>query len=276
MIKESATSMKLSGQSRMSIAKSPVLLVVEDDEEARIEFLDLFIAGGIETVGAGDGIEALVLNERHRSIRVILADIYMPRMDGLTFVSELQRLNGKSTKAPRLIFLSGRRTFTDAITALRLQAWDFLSKPTPPKALLERVRTALAEDDNDNSSETAEAAPTPKTYRELVSSLLAERKAAQRHVHAELFSDPCWDMLLELYATVLDGKQTSLTGLCFAAGVPLTTATRRLDDLVTAGLASKTYDAVDRRRVIVGLTIEGRSRLESFLKITNGHAIRPA
>lgn len=252
----------------MDSAVSPELLVVEDDEAARSELAELFSAAGIGTVAAADGIEALVLSERYPSIRVVVTDVSMPRMDGPSFVAEFRRL-GNRTSMPRFIFISARQIFTDAVMALRLRAWDFLPKPVPPKLLLEQVRKALAEDGEETWGGGAPAPASESSYRDAVKSLLLVRKTLERYVHADLFSDPCWDMLLELYSASLDGKQAYLTGLCFAAGVPLTTATRRLEDLVSAGLVSKSFDPVDRRRVIVNLTPEGRSRLERFCQIMN-------
>ena len=212
---------------------SPALLVVEDDEDARSELVDMFTSGGIGTVAAADGIEALVLSERYQSIRVILTDIYMPRMDGLNFVGELQRLNDRGGM-PRLIFLTGRQTFTDAVTALRLRAWDFLSKSMAPGAVLDRVRAALADADNDPPKNGSTTSLTPQTYRDILRSLLAERKAARRHVHAELFSDPCWDMLLELYTTVLEGVDAALREANF--------------DMILYNLASRSGE--DRKSVV--------------------------
>jgi CheY-like chemotaxis protein len=248
----------------MNASQPPKILIVEDDEPSRIELIDMLEGEGWPAAGAADGVQALILVERHPSIRVVVTDVMMPHMDGLAFVTELQRLSTRP-RLPVVIFVSGRQTYTDAVTALRLGAQDFLAKPLSPRILVESVRRALVASQAPIAAPSAATAPAD-SYRGLVKTLIAARKVRGRTVNADLFADPCWDMLLELYAATLAGEETYLTGLCHAAGVPLTTATRRFEDLVASGLVSRTTDQADRRRTIVSLTPEGRRRLEQFLQ----------
>jgi CheY-like chemotaxis protein/DNA-binding MarR family transcriptional regulator len=250
------------GHEAMTAPEAPKILIVEDDEPSRTELLDMMEGEGWPATSAADGVQALLQVERRLSIQVIVTDVMMPHMDGLAFVTELRRLSLRA-RLPKVIFVSGRQTYTDAVMALRLGAQDFLAKPVEPRALLECVRRALAEWEMPAAS-SADGS-SAENYRSLVNTLIAARKVRHRTVNADLFSDPCWDMLLELYAATLAGEQTYLTALCYAAGVPLTTAIRRFEDLVTSGLATKMTDPIDRRRIIVKLTDEGQKRLEQFL-----------
>ena len=65
--------------------------------------------------------------------------------------------------------------------------------------------------------------------------------------------DPVWAMVLELCAAQLEGREISVTSLCLASGLPVTTALRRLDELERDGRIKRTPDKTDRRRVFVVL-----------------------
>jgi DNA-binding MarR family transcriptional regulator len=68
---------------------------------------------------------------------------------------------------------------------------------------------------------------------------------------APLFRDPAWDMLLELYAARGKGTKLSVSSLCYASGVPLTTAFRHLQRLEQYGLIERKGDCADARRCTV-------------------------
>lgn len=78
------------------------------------------------------------------------------------------------------------------------------------------------------------------------------------------FSDPAWDILLDLYTAHLAGRPISTTGLGLGGGVPQTTMLRHLNQLVGDGLAARVNDPSDRRRVFVELTEMGAKRMASL------------
>jgi DNA-binding MarR family transcriptional regulator len=90
------------------------------------------------------------------------------------------------------------------------------------------------------------------------------RGMRSRHFPTELFSDPCWEMLLDLYDAHLVGAEVTVTSLGAASGVPLTTALRRMDQLKVHGLIERIEDNEDKRRTIVRLTHAGLTAVESF------------
>jgi DNA-binding MarR family transcriptional regulator len=63
-----------------------------------------------------------------------------------------------------------------------------------------------------------------------------------------VFRDPAWDMLLDLLVAEEEGRQVTVTGLCHASGVPVTTALRHVDRLDELGLIYRTADPADKRR----------------------------
>ncbi|MDZ4380808.1 MAG: winged helix DNA-binding protein [Parvibaculum sp.] len=81
-----------------------------------------------------------------------------------------------------------------------------------------------------------------------------------------LFSDPAWDMLLDLTHARLSGKRVSVSSLCIASRVPATTALRRISDLVSEGLAARVRDEADGRRVFVELTEDGFARMGAYIE----------
>ena len=85
-----------------------------------------------------------------------------------------------------------------------------------------------------------------------------------------LFSDPAWDMLLDLTHARLSGKRVSVSSLCIASRVPATTALRRIGDLVSQGLATRVRDESDGRRVFVDLTEDGFTRMLAYIENVRG------
>ncbi|WP_404480232.1 winged helix DNA-binding protein [Novosphingobium sp. BL-52-GroH] len=88
----------------------------------------------------------------------------------------------------------------------------------------------------------------------LVRRIIRQRQLRARFLDGDLFADPAWDMLLDLTASRIEGKQVSVTSLCIAASVPPTTALRWIGQLVEAGLFVRVNDEVDRRRAFIELS----------------------
>jgi DNA-binding MarR family transcriptional regulator len=90
------------------------------------------------------------------------------------------------------------------------------------------------------------------------------RRRRSKYFASELFSDPAWDMLLELYAAELEQRRISTTGLSYAAGVPLTTGLRWIDVFIREGLIAKRCDPLDGRRVYIGLSANGVAAMSAY------------
>lgn len=73
-------------------------------------------------------------------------------------------------------------------------------------------------------------------------------------VSRDLFSDPAWDLLLELYAARLDHKRLSSSTMGLEAGIAQSTALRWLGFLASLGLIERKQDPTDKRRQWVALT----------------------
>ncbi|MER5637395.1 response regulator transcription factor [Kitasatospora sp. NPDC002227] len=118
---------------------APARLLVVDDEPALRDALESSLAfEGYEVLTATDGYEALDAVERERPDLVLL-DIMMPRMDGLTAV---RRMRSRGDTAP-VLMLTARDAVGDRVTGLDVGADDYLAKPFELDELLARVRALL-------------------------------------------------------------------------------------------------------------------------------------
>jgi DNA-binding MarR family transcriptional regulator len=81
-----------------------------------------------------------------------------------------------------------------------------------------------------------------------------------------LFSDPAWDILLELFAAHAEGRRVSISAAGLAANIPLTTALRWISALQREHLIERQDDPHDKRRSFVTLSETGiRSMQDYFL-----------
>ncbi|KTE33470.1 MULTISPECIES: hypothetical protein [unclassified Sphingopyxis] len=99
--------------------------------------------------------------------------------------------------------------------------------------------------------------PEERTIQRLrakaVRRMLRQRRMREQYFPADLFADPAWDMLLDLYAARLERQPVSVSSLCIAAAVPATTALRWIKTMTDAGLFLREADPHDGRRIFIGL-----------------------
>jgi len=91
------------------------------------------------------------------------------------------------------------------------------------------------------------------------------RRRRARYLSADLFGEPTWDILLDLYVAAREGRRVPTTSACIGAHVPPTTALRWLRILEMRGLVDREEDGRDGRRTFVRLTARGHTAMESFL-----------
>lgn len=103
--------------------------------------------------------------------------------------------------------------------------------------------------------------------QQLVRAIQAARRRRDALFAPELFADPAWDMLLELYALHLEQKRVSVSSLCIAAYVPPTTALRWVAKLEEERLATRAEDPMDGRRTWIELSAVGIERMERYFEM---------
>lgn len=121
------------------------ILVVEDEEAIR-EFVIINLErAGYEVTEASCGEDALKIYEEDDSFDVVILDIMMPGIDGITVCKALR----KKSLELGIILLSAKTQEMDKVTGLMMGADDYITKPFSPSELVARVdsvyrRVALA------------------------------------------------------------------------------------------------------------------------------------
>ncbi|MDP9056066.1 MAG: hypothetical protein M3N34_01850 [Pseudomonadota bacterium] len=103
-----------------------------------------------------------------------------------------------------------------------------------------------------------------------------DRRRRVKLFGADLFGEPAWDILLDLFIATATGKQISVSSACIGSAVPSTTGLRWLAVLETRGLIVRENDDRDARRSHVRLSKLGHDQMEQYLKeVRTCHGIPP-
>lgn len=121
--------------------KSPRVLVVDDDSNARALCAIHLQLEGLEVLEAADGRHGLA-RARLESPDLVVTDVAMPGLDGFGLAEALRR--DAETAGIPLIFLSGELDPGHAARARSLGALAYVKKPFEPDALAKLVTGALA------------------------------------------------------------------------------------------------------------------------------------
>jgi len=98
----------------------------------------------------------------------------------------------------------------------------------------------------------------------LVKEILRSRRRREKVFGADLFGEPTWDILLELFAAELTQQRLSVSSACYASAVPPTTALRWVSRLERQGWVERSADRIDRRRFWLRLTDRASSELRKY------------
>ncbi len=109
------------------------VLLVDDQKSTRTYLRSMIEDIGHHVVEAANGKDALEIFYRERP-DLVVTDLVMPEMDGLTFISEL---NDRFAAAVPILVVSGEGTLHDAVEAVQRGAWDYLIKPIKPDGTLD-------------------------------------------------------------------------------------------------------------------------------------------
>lgn len=250
-------------------------------------------------VRSADDAEAAFAD--HQDINVIVSDCEIPGSSGLQLIRRLseRNQNGRSFVA---ILLASNPSIELAVQAMQQGVVDFLSKPVSAEALgaaIERAglrllafETAARETRVSDSIASIqqslaalmaklgvaekEAGPTEEEvassmanpaaiHPAVLKAIIKARRNRQKYFEADLFSDPSWDILLELTAAHIETRQESVTSVAISASVPASTAIRKIRELADRGLVRRWTDPNDARRIFVALTEDASRRMLAML-----------
>ena len=108
--------------------KRPKILIVDDEEIVRESLRDWLDSVGYKVNIAASGEEALRII-RQKKIKIVLADLFMPGMDGI----ELMKKAKEIVPTISTVIITAHGTIQTAITAIREGAHDYVEKPFCPE-----------------------------------------------------------------------------------------------------------------------------------------------
>lgn len=115
----------------------PTILIVDDEPAAR-QSLEVILEEEYRILGAESGLEALEIFQKE-SVDLILLDVNMPGMDGLEVLRRIKELD----ETVDIIMVSALNLARKAVEAIRLGAFDYITKPYEPDDILSTVRRAI-------------------------------------------------------------------------------------------------------------------------------------
>ena len=110
---------------------------------------------------------------------------------------------------------------------------------------------------------------TPRTRYDLlvaVRNCLAARQRRASHFNAKHFSDPAWDILLELYGAALSQRRLTVSRLSERSGTPMTTALRWITIFENEGLVTREFNPLDGRLVYIVLSSAGLVSMDEYFE----------
>lgn len=161
---------------------------MDDDPLVCDSLREMLILEGYRTDTALDGDQAMAKLQEER-FRVIISDIRMPGVNGLDLLRELQ---GRSPETP-VIFITGHGYIDDAVKAIKLGAYDYITKPIDDLRLKLTLHRALEQVELKSSYQSLKRRFRPW---ELAENLV--------------FKDREMGLLLELVNTIADTSATVL------------------------------------------------------------------
>lgn len=143
---------------------------------------------------------------------------------------------------------------------------------------LERVIEALSTGDaaapvhDEGSSGASKSARARREVRatagtaepDTVHAIATARKLRLRYFDHDLFFDPAWAILIDLYQTRLRGQRLSVSAVCYGSGVSETTALRYIGVLEQRGYIERVSDETDKRRAFLRLTASAHDKLTRY------------
>lgn len=263
-------------------AQTPAAVLVIDPDPATLDFMSRALVqagylpcafpdldprnGALERLGVDPPVQVAVLD----------ACTLDPLEDGPT-LTELRR-RSPHRAALQLVLIGEADRLDRVVPRQSAEITDILAKPLERHSLLFSIKEATRRHSAALSRSGSPApAPAPSykvgvARRELPLDLqvlhwLRDVDEQRSKALGDLVkTDATWNMLAELLRARITRRRISVTSLCLASRGPVTSALRRLDQLLADGLVTYTLDPQDRRRKYIELTAEGANRMQAAVR----------
>jgi CheY-like chemotaxis protein/anti-sigma regulatory factor (Ser/Thr protein kinase) len=117
------------------------VLIADDDAATRHGVAKLLENTGFDVSEAADGVAALGAIQQ-KQYDLVFLDIWMPHLSGLEVLARIRT----GTSRPKVIVMTSDGTSETLLRAVKEQAYDYLSKPFPPRQAVEVAQRALSAD----------------------------------------------------------------------------------------------------------------------------------
>ena len=116
------------------------ILIVEDEANIRrvLRKILVDVDNNINVSEAVDGVEAITMVDK-KTYDLVLCDIKIPKKDGIEVLAHIQKVSPQSA----VVMISGHGDLETAVKAMRMGAYDYISKPPDLNHLLQTVNAAL-------------------------------------------------------------------------------------------------------------------------------------
>jgi two-component system cell cycle response regulator len=229
-----------------------IILVVDDEEDIRVNLEAALSAEGYKTVLAASGADALRL-AKSMAPDVLLLDIMMPDMDGYELCRKL-KADG-STKGAMIVFASALRKTQNKVDGLDMGADDYVTKPFNMPELLAKLRALFRARDHNRQLERLVGFSRAVNALEIEAIASAVMEGIPRLLRAQKFS-----------VFIIDWEQSAFRLLAHNHGagemddllIPMTTSPLMLEtvksgaEIVVGNFPSSKYSAGVRARAKYG------------------------
>lgn len=125
------------------------ILIIEDEIRIRVLLRDYLKRDGFNVIEAADGDEGINAFQNN-SIDLILLDIMMPRVDGITVLETIRNVSNVP-----IILLTAKSQEEDKLFGYELGTDDYITKPFSPKVLIAKVKALLKRTCDDSNTVTS-------------------------------------------------------------------------------------------------------------------------
>lgn len=275
-------------------SQTPTVLLVDSDRGCIEHCQRMLDDLSYPNLGVGSAREALDCLTRDPNVEIVVANAAMPMVDGFMLIEEARARLGPA-RPLAFVATTDRITTELAVRGLHHEAVDLLCKPLGFEEwslALRRANRYLAARRKDSGDATMSAfgqqlgrlmammesggaqqgersQTSDSEIAATLRSIIGARALRNRFFPSQIFADPAWDILLDLTRAKLEGQQVSVSSVCIAASVPMSTALRWVKQMTDANLLRRWTDPNDRRRDLIALTEATAERMREYLALVH-------